>query len=781
MTLSSSHSGSADSAGGRSYKPLTFGTAKPSTMKSNMIRGLFSLLSPRAESRRLSVLLFHKVPNAVDPLVPEEINLNRFERILDLLAAHANVIPLADATDALKRGTLPPRATALTFDDGYAEWIEHVSPALLRRNLPATFFVTTGQLSGGALWHERIMAAVRALPEAGAALPYGFGNYADLRETGRRTSLINELQARLKYAPVEDRMGAIALLEAQAVSPLILPRRFDASSVRTLHSQGFEIGAHTVHHPILNECTRVQAREEIGKCKEELEAIIGAGVTSFAYPNGRPNEDYRAEHVDMVKSCGYTTAVTTSDGSANASSDLFQLPRFTPWGLSDERIAFQMARNMLTKAKTAVTPGAATVANDSESNATDVRCLLIASTFPPIHGGSAVVYQNLCEQMPRDSIRVLTAKNNYLTNLPVPGWQQHDASCTFPVDRIRLLRPLMAPPPANILVSIFRLLFQDVPLYVNAFLAAARLVRRHHINVVCVGELVAGSWLGLALRKIYKCKLVIYVHGEEITTVTGGRFYGNRRNYYLTEADKVIAVSSFTCDALTKLMDVKPESITLIQNGVDTARFTPGEPAANIIARHQLAGKQVVLTVGRLVSRKGVDMAVRAMAKVVKTRPAVHYLIVGDGEIRAEIDALIVAEGLSRHVTVIGKVSDEELVRYLRVCDLFLMPNRTMPDGDTEGFGLVFREANACRKPVIGGRAGGVVEAVVDGETGLLVNGNDPQEIAAAIERILADPLLAERFSKNGLKLAQDNNTKSVANQFLKTCERLLSEYARRR
>ena len=76
------------------------------------------------------------------------------------------------------------------------------------------------------------------------------------------------------------------------------------------------------------------------------------------------------------------------------------------------------------------------------------------------------------------------------------------------------------------------------------------------------------------------------------------------------------------------------------------------------------------------------------------------------------------------------------MVRYLRVCDLFLMPNRTMPDGDTEGFGLVFREANACRKPVIGGRAGGVVEAVVDGHTGLLVNGNDPQEIAEAIERI---------------------------------------------
>ena len=758
--------------------PFRMNSERAPTMKSTVIKSLFSVFSPGGAGGRLSVLLFHKVPKEADPFTPNEIDLVRFERILDLLAAHSNVIALADATAALQRGTLPARATALTFDDGYAEWIDNVSPALRSRNLPATFFVTTGQLSGGdALWHERIMAAVRALPDGGGALPYGFGSYTDLSAQGRRSRLIEELQERLKYAPVAERENAIAVLEAQAVTPLLLPRGFDAAAVRTLHSQGFEIGAHTIHHPILNECTRAQAREEIGASKEQLEAIIGAPVTSFAYPNGRPNEDDRAEHVAMVKSFGYTAAVSTSAGVADAATDVFQLPRFTPWGLSEERIAFQLARNMRTRPTPLAPPAAdASAAQDADAPTTPVRCLLIASTFPPIHGGSAVVYKNLCEKMPHGSIRVLTAKMNYLNNRAVPGWREHDAACDFPIDRATLLRPLMAPPPAHLLVSLYRLLLQDVPLYANAFLTASGIVRRHGINVVCVGELVAGSWLGLALRKIHGCKLVIYVHGEEITTVTGGRFYGNRRQSYLKAADKVIAVSSFTCDALTSLMDVKPDSIKLIQNGVDTDRFTPGERGADLVARHQLAGKQVVLTVGRLATRKGVDMAIRAMARVVRQRPAVHYLIVGDGDIRAAMEQLIVDEGMSDHVTMVGMVSDSDLVRYLRLCDLFLMPNRTMPDGDTEGFGLVFREANACHKPVIGGRAGGVVEAVIDGQTGLLVNGNDVQEIADAVERILSDPLLATRFSDAGLQLALDNNTQSVARQFLKTCERLLSE-----
>jgi phosphatidylinositol alpha-1,6-mannosyltransferase len=736
----------------------------PSSLSSK----IFTMMSPAGPAARLSIMLFHKIPLQADPLVPGDVTLERFEHLLDFAATHSNVLPLSEAVTALQRGTLPSRAVVLTFDDGYTEWIDHVAPALRRRNLPATFFVTTGQLEGDALWHERITAAVRALPDQGVSLPYGFGGYDRLDSEDSRIRLVNKLQERLKYTSLSERLEAIARLEAQACRPLILPRRFDAAAVRALHSQGFEIGAHTIDHPILNECTPQQARDEIGGCKEELQAMIGGRVDSFAYPNGRPGTDFDARHVDLVKACGYQSAVTTSSGAASNRSDPFQLPRFSPWGRGDAQITFQLARNLLTGGHAVSTP------SDAEA-VTDVRCLMIASTFPPIHGGSAVVYENLCQHMPAGSIRVLTAKTSYVSGTEIEGWREHDAAVDFPIERIALLRPRMLPAPANSLVSAARLLFQDMPLYAKAFLHAARTIRRHRINVVCVGELVAGSMLGIALKKLFNVKLVVYVHGEEITTASSGRLYGNKRKQYLQAFDKVVAVSAFTCDALTGLMDMPPDAITLIPNGVDTDRFTPGPRDEALIRKHNLAGKKVVLTVGRLVARKGIDMTLQAMARLVQQRQDLHYLVVGDGEMRGQLERSILELGLQAYVTLVGKVSDDELLAYLRTCDLFVMANRTMPDGDTEGFGLVFREANACHKPVVGGRAGGAVEAVQDGQSGLLVDGYQPEQIAEAIDRILSDPALAQRLADNGLQLARDNNTAAVARQFLRACERLLA------
>lgn len=732
--------------------------------------GLFSLFSRQGPHARLTVLLFHKVPLAADPLTPTEPTFSQFEHILDFLQANTSVLPLADAAAGLASGKLPKKAVALTFDDGYDEWLTTVSPALRARNMHATFFVTTEQLEGPALWHERIIAAVRALPDTGARLPYGFGSYDDLRQASSRIRLISELQERLKYAPLPERLGAIEMIEAQARSPLVWPRPFNRDSVRALHSQGFEIGGHTISHPILNECSDDQATAEIAGCKDELESIIGGKVSAFAYPNGRPLKDYEGRHVAMVKACGYKLAVATSGGAARQDSDIFQLPRFTPWGATNERMALQLARNLVERERRVA------VAPLQGARDTPVRCLMVASTFAPLHGGSAVVYENLCMHMPPGSVRVLTAKTNYLTGREIEGWREHDRAVSFPVDRIPLLRPLMQPPPANIGVSLARFAFKDIPLYASVLLAAARLVKRHRINVVCIGELVAGSWLGIALRKALGTRLMIYVHGEEITTATSGRLHGNKRRDYLNAADKVIAVSSFTCDALTQQMGLRAEQVSLVQNGVDTDRFTPGERDPGLVQKHGLEGKKVVLTLGRLVPRKGADMGICAMAKVIRQRPDVHYLIVGDGELRPELERLIAQHDLGRHVTLVGPVSEPDLVRYFRLCDLFLMPNRTMPDGDTEGFGLVFREANACGKPVIGGRAGGVVEAVVDGESGYLVNGEDEDEIAEKVLAILGNEALAADLGQRGLDIARAANTREVANRFVQIAERVLRQ-----
>jgi len=746
----------------------------PFSIQSIALRGVLTAMAPAGS--HLSILLFHKIPRVADPLAPNDLCLPSFLHILDFLQSNTRVLPLMHAIEAMGKGTLPSRSVALTFDDGYAEWVQHVAPALAQRALPATFFVTTETLDATVLWHERIVAAVRALPEQGARLPYGFGNFSSLAGTATRAVVVRELQERLKYMPLTDRLAAIALLEAQAVTALEYPGRFAAQDVRALHSQGFDIGAHTVRHPILTECTDQEARLEMGASKDTLESIIGGRVNLFAYPNGRNGLDFHAKHVEMVKACGYRAAVSSTGGVATRQSDLFQLPRTSTWGRSQLHMTYHLARNMRVKTRSVATPrsGNHDALRGASRGATDVRCLLIASTFAPIHGGSAVVYQNLCLHMPQGSIRVLAASHNYLTNKPIADWQAHDQAAPYPVDRLPLLRPLMQPPPANSLVSVYRLVFQDLVLYARCLWAAAKIVRKHRINTVCVGELVTGSWLGFALRSLLGCKVIIYVHGEEVTTATGGRLHGNQRAKYVRNADKVVAVSGFTCDALTHSMGVAPASLALIQNGVDTERFTPGAPAPGFLESKGLAGKRIVLTVGRLVPRKGIDMAIRAMRRVVLEVPDAHHVVVGDGEYRQALQRLVEQEQLQSVVTLVGKTSDAELLSYLRCCDVFLMPNRTMPDGDTEGFGLVFREANACGKPVVGGRAGGAVEAVVDGETGFLVDGNDVDDIAKAVIKILTNPDLAQTLGQRGLKLALENNTKTVSARFLRVCERLL-------
>ena len=155
----------------------------------------------------------------------------------------------------------------------------------------------------------------------------------------------------------------------------------------------------------MNAATTKRA-QEIGGCKEELEAIIGGGVGAFAYPNGRPLKDYEGRHVAMVKACGYTVAVATSGGAARHDSDIFQLPRFTPWGQTNERMALQLARNLIERERKVMV----TVMPAADLRATPVRCLMVASTFAPHHGSSAVVYENLCKHMPPGSVRVLTAR-----------------------------------------------------------------------------------------------------------------------------------------------------------------------------------------------------------------------------------------------------------------------------------------------------------------------------------------------------------------------------------
>jgi phosphatidylinositol alpha-1,6-mannosyltransferase len=313
----------------------------------------------------------------------------------------------------------------------------------------------------------------------------------------------------------------------------------------------------------------------------------------------------------------------------------------------------------------------------------------------------------------------------------------------------------------------------DVAIRISVLRAIRRIVRSENITVLCIGELVAGGWLADTCRVLFGLRTVIYVHGEEISTRSNYDVRGQRRRRALNAADGVVAVSQFTRDLLVDTFDVAPDKIELISNGVDRKRFAP-RPRPEVLAeRYGVKGRPVLLTVSRLYARKGIDRVIESLPVVLRHVPDLLYLIVGGGSYRAELEGLVAQAGLGASVAFAGAVPDYEIPLHYNLGDVFIMANREMPDGETEGFGLVFLEANACGVPVIAGKAGGSVDAVTDRVNGLVVDGNNAAEIAAAVISMFGDDGLRERLRAGGIEIARTAGWERRVGAFLQFCDRL--------
>ena len=191
--------------------------------------------------------------------------------------------------------------------------------------------------------------------------------------------------------------------------------------------------------------------------------------------------------------------------------------------------------------------------------------------------------------------------------------------------------------------------------------------------------------------------------------------------------------------------------IVALYGGVDAERFRPDLDGSPIRARYGLEGKRVLLSVGRLVERKGVDTVFKALPTVLERCPEARYLVVGEGPYRAFLERLAADLDLGGKVVFAGHVAQDDLPLVYAAADVFVMASRVIEaNAEVEGFGLVFLEANACGKPVVGGRSGGVVDAVANGETGLLADPLNPEDVARALSALLCDPAYARRLGENG-------------------------------
>lgn len=312
------------------------------------LRPLASRFLPAAAAARLTILIYHRVLPSPDPGRPGDIHAALFRRQMQLLAGCCTVMPLPEAVARLRTGTLPARAAALTFDDGYADNLVVALPILQTLGLQATFFIASDYLDGGRMWNDTVIEAVNrsARPEWDLE-DLGLGRHALGGPEGHK-AVCDQLVRAIKYLPAaeRDRLAGEILRRAD-IDPAALPRELMLTSVqvRALHAAGMTIGAHTASHPILARTTPEEARLDIERNRGRLEALIDAPVRLFAYPNGKPGQDYAPEHVALVRSLGFDAAVSTATGVATRQSDPWQLPRFSPRRHGAAQLFYRLLRN----------------------------------------------------------------------------------------------------------------------------------------------------------------------------------------------------------------------------------------------------------------------------------------------------------------------------------------------------------------------------------------------------------------------------------------------------
>lgn len=312
-----------------------------------MLRTAMSLISPAGRRARLSILIFHRVHAVTDPLFPEEVDAKQFRQICGWVSRWCCMLPLSEAVERLYRHDLPARAAALTFDDGYADNLAVAAPVLQELGLDCTFFIATGFLDGGCMWNDVIIESIRRTELArldlrGLDLDAGV---EDLTDLSARRRAIELLIARAKYLEPTKRLSCVRELAQRAEVRVPADLMLTTPQVRDLHSRGFEIGGHTVSHPILARLGRCEARREIETGKRDLEDITGDRVKVFAYPNGKPGADYGADAVGLAREAGFDAAVSTAWGVSTSKTDRFQLARFTPWDRKRWKFGLRLARN----------------------------------------------------------------------------------------------------------------------------------------------------------------------------------------------------------------------------------------------------------------------------------------------------------------------------------------------------------------------------------------------------------------------------------------------------
>ena len=352
------------------------------------------------------------------------------------------------------------------------------------------------------------------------------------------------------------------------------------------------------------------------------------------------------------------------------------------------------------------------------------KILCITNDFGPRAGGIETFVIGLIERLPRSRVIVYTSAQDNSEHYD-RRWLEE-----YGVEVVRDKAKILLPTPG-------------VAYCVKA------IVRERKISTVFFGAAAPLGLLSRTLRKTGVTHIVALTHGHEVWWSKVWPFTLAMKSIsrhvshltYLGEFTKSAISRSITREAAAHMVKIAP--------GIDTDHFSP-QDASQLRNELGLSEKKVIVSVGRLVHRKGQDILIEAMPAIIKEVPEAHILMIGEGPYRGYLENRVKALGLQERITFIGRIQYADLPKHICAGDLFAMPSRSRLAGlEVEGLGIVYLEASACGLPVIAGDSGGAPDAVLEGETGLVVDGKSKADVAAAVIELLQD---ADRSKAMGIR-----------------------------
>jgi len=349
--------------------------------------------------------------------------------------------------------------------------------------------------------------------------------------------------------------------------------------------------------------------------------------------------------------------------------------------------------------------------------------LLVTNDFGPRAGGIETFVIGLLERIPRGEVIVYTSSQE--------GSAPFDQrwSDEFGIEVIRDRSSILLPTP-----RVVRNL--------------KKILKERGITKVWFGAAAPLSLTSRWLRKAGADHIVALTHGHEVWWSRVWPF-----SWLMSEIARSIDVATylgnFTKQAIAPRFKY-PEKMIKVAPGIDIEHFKPLD-ASSLRSELDLHKRPTIISVGRLVHRKGQDRLVEAMSRIVAELPDAILVFIGEGPHRKELDRLVAKHNLDKNVRFIGRIQYSDLPRYIALGDIFAMPSRSRLFGlEVEGLGIVYLEASACGLPVVGGSSGGAPDAVKDGVTGFVVDGNDIDQIAERIIHLLRDEELRRKMGKAG-------------------------------